>query len=56
MCQCCLLTLQPLGVKAVGNALGFAIILGLTSAIGAALPLVVLHPDDVGTKQGIFTW
>eukprot|EP00045_Choanoeca_perplexa_P003056 m.28451 g.28451 ORF g.28451 m.28451 type:complete len:350 (+) comp11840_c0_seq1:115-1164(+) len=45
-----------LGVKAVGNALGFAIILGLTSAIGAALPLVVLHPEDVGTRQGIFTW
>eukprot|EP00730_Choanoeca_flexa_P004189 TRINITY_DN11623_c0_g1_i6.p1 TRINITY_DN11623_c0_g1~~TRINITY_DN11623_c0_g1_i6.p1 ORF type:complete len:348 (+),score=37.33 TRINITY_DN11623_c0_g1_i6:194-1237(+) len=45
-----------LGVKAVGNALGFAIILGLTSAIGAALPLVVLHPEDVGSREGIFTW
>ncbi|EDQ92293.1 uncharacterized protein MONBRDRAFT_30717 [Monosiga brevicollis MX1] len=45
-----------LGVDAVGHALAFAIILGLTSAIGAALPLVILHPDDIGSRTGIFTW
>lgn len=45
-----------LGTAAVGNALGFALILGMTSAIGAALPLLVQHPDEAGAKTGIFTW
>ena len=45
-----------LGTAAVGNALGFALILGMTSAIGAALPLLVQHPDEAGAKEGIFTW
>jgi hypothetical protein len=40
----------------VGNALGFALIMGMTAAIGAALPLVILHTKDVGTREGIFTW
>ena len=45
-----------LATAIVGNSLGFSLILGMTSAIGAALPLVVLHPDDAGSRQGICTW
>lgn len=45
-----------LGVKIVGNSLGFSIILGMTSAIGSALPLVVLHSSEVGSNEGICTW
>eukprot|EP00049_Salpingoeca_infusionum_P010481 m.180640 g.180640 ORF g.180640 m.180640 type:complete len:377 (+) comp14653_c0_seq31:84-1214(+) len=45
-----------IGVDMVGNALGFALILGLTSALGAALPLVILHPDAVKEREGTFTW
>eukprot|EP00047_Mylnosiga_fluctuans_P015532 m.47342 g.47342 ORF g.47342 m.47342 type:complete len:351 (+) comp5969_c0_seq2:40-1092(+) len=45
-----------LGTAIVGNSLGFSLILGMTSAIGAALPLVALHPDEAGSKVGIFTW
>lgn len=29
---------------------------GLTSALGAAIPLVALHTSEVGTKEGICTW
>ena len=45
-----------LGCDMVGNSLGFSIILGMCSALGAAIPLVALHPDKVGSKQGIYTW
>lgn len=45
-----------LGCDMVGNSLGFSIILGMCSALGAAIPLVALHPHEVGSKQGIFTW
>eukprot|EP01147_Barroeca_monosierra_P002829 gene2829-8146_t len=49
-------TLFGLGVHAVGNSLAFSIILGLTSGLGAAIPLVSLHPSDVSSKEGISTW
>eukprot|EP00040_Diaphanoeca_grandis_P002987 m.23333 g.23333 ORF g.23333 m.23333 type:complete len:421 (-) comp14177_c0_seq1:329-1591(-) len=45
-----------LGCDMVGNSLGFSIILGLCSALGAAIPLVVQHSDQIGSKEGIFTW
>ena len=41
-----------LGVARVGAALGFAIILGMTSAIGALAPLLILHPEDVFSPGG----
>ena len=41
-----------LGVARVGAALGFAIILGLSSAIGALAPLLILHPEDVLSPEG----
>ena len=41
-----------LGIAAVGMGLGFAIILGLTASIGSLLPLVVLDPDRLFTRQG----
>lgn len=44
------------GTDMVGNSLGFAIILGLTSALGSAIPLVALHPSEIGSQEGICTW
>eukprot|EP00052_Salpingoeca_macrocollata_P017839 m.145992 g.145992 ORF g.145992 m.145992 type:complete len:371 (-) comp20516_c0_seq7:48-1160(-) len=44
------------GTAIVGNSLGFSLILGLTSALGSALPLVALHTSEVGSKEGICTW
>ena len=41
-----------LAVARVGLALGFAIILGMTSAIGALAPLVILQPEDVFSPAG----
>ncbi|HEY6290028.1 MAG TPA: L-rhamnose/proton symporter RhaT [Terriglobia bacterium] len=41
-----------LGITAVGMGLGFAIILGLTASIGSLLPLVVLEPQRLFTRQG----
>ena len=41
-----------LGVSRVGAALGFAIILGMTSAIGALAPLLILQPDDFFSPAG----
>jgi L-rhamnose-H+ transport protein len=41
-----------LGVARVGAALGFALILGMTSAIGALAPLLILHPQDVLSPAG----
>ena len=36
------------GIARVGLALGFAVILGITSSFGALLPLAILHPDQLG--------
>ena len=41
-----------LGVARLGAALGFAIILGMTSAIGAIAPLVLLRPEEVFSPAG----
>jgi len=44
-----------LGINAVGLALGFAIILGLTSALGTLIPLVALTPGSIASTKGIAT-
>lgn len=41
-----------LGIAAVGMGLGFAVILGLTASIGSLLPLLVLDPQRLFTRQG----
>ncbi|MBI4165022.1 MAG: hypothetical protein HY508_04740 [Acidobacteria bacterium] len=41
-----------LGVARVGASLGFAIILGMTAAIGALAPMLILHPEDLSTPPG----
>ena len=41
------------GIARVGMALGFAIILGITSSFGSLLPLAILHPDQLGTRHGV---
>lgn len=40
------------GIARVGLALGFAVILGITSSFGSLLPLVILHPDQLTTRHG----
>lgn len=44
------------GVNAVGNSLGFALILGLTATLGSVIPLLVFHIDEVGSAQGLCNW
>lgn len=41
-----------LGVARVGASLAFAVILGMTSAIGALAPMLILHPEDLFTPTG----
>lgn len=41
-----------LGVARVGASLAFAIILGMTSAIGALAPILILHPEDLLSPAG----
>ena len=41
-----------LGITALGMSLGFAIILGLTASIGSLLPLIVLGPQRLFSRQG----
>jgi L-rhamnose-H+ transport protein len=41
-----------LGVAAVGTALGFAIITSLTAALGALVPLAILHPEQAFSSKG----
>jgi L-rhamnose-H+ transport protein len=45
-------TLTGLGLSILGIGLGFAIILGLSAAVGSLVPLLVLTPEKVGTPQG----
>lgn len=47
-------TLFGQGILRVGMALTFAIVLGITASLGSLLPLVVLHPDELFTRQGYF--
>lgn len=41
------------GISRVGLALGFPVILGITSSFGSLLPLAVLHPEELGTRHGV---
>src|ERR1700733_15121140 len=43
-----------LGVDALGMALGFSMMTGIYTALGALVPLVVLTPDLVWTQNGLF--
>ncbi|MGE5644709.1 MAG: L-rhamnose/proton symporter RhaT [Acidobacteriota bacterium] len=42
-----------LGLDAVGVALGFAIIMSMIAALGALVPLAVLHPDELMSRKGL---
>ena len=44
-----------LGITRVGLALGFGIILGTSSSLGAALPFLTLHRNQVFTTTGLLT-
>jgi L-rhamnose-H+ transport protein len=46
-------TLFGLGISRVGMALGFAIILGITSSLGSLLPLVIQNPAELFTSRGL---
>jgi L-rhamnose-H+ transport protein len=46
-------TLFGQGISRVGMALGFAVILGITSSLGSLLPLAVLHPEQMHTHRGL---
>lgn len=39
-------------ISRIGMALGFAIILGITSSVGSLLPLVIFDPGVIGTARG----
>jgi len=41
------------GIARVGLALGFAVILGITSSFGGLVPMAILHPDQLFTRQGL---
>lgn len=45
-------TLFGLGISRVGMALGFGIILGMTSSFGSLLPLIILSPSELWTRRG----
>jgi L-rhamnose-H+ transport protein len=40
-----------LGISRLGIALGFAIILGISASLGSLLPLAILHPDQLLSRQ-----
>ena len=42
-----------LGVARVGMALGFAIIISLTSVLGSVVPMAIQQPDKLATTQGL---
>jgi L-rhamnose-H+ transport protein len=44
-----------LGVEALGLALGFAVILGVTAVAGTAIPLAIERPEDFSARQGALT-
>lgn len=46
-------TFFGLGIRRVGMALGFAIILGVTASLGSLLPMAVLHPEQLATGRGL---
>jgi L-rhamnose-H+ transport protein len=44
-----------LGVKRLGMALGYTIIIGLAATAGALIPMVVVAPEKLGQPQGLLT-
>lgn len=44
-----------LGVDRLGVSLGFGLIIGISSALGALVPLVVQHPEQIATAKGAAT-
>ncbi|MGO8814627.1 MAG: L-rhamnose/proton symporter RhaT [Terriglobia bacterium] len=40
------------GIARVGLALGFSVILGISSSFGSLLPLAILHPEQLSTRHG----
>jgi L-rhamnose-H+ transport protein len=44
-----------LGVKRLGMALGYTIIIGLAATAGALIPMVVMAPEKLGQPQGLLT-
>ena len=45
-----------LGVGAVGQSLGFSLILGTCAVLGSIIPLLVLNPDKVWSDEGKHDW
>lgn len=41
-----------LGIAAVGMALGIAVIISLTAAVGSLVPMAILHPADLFSSRG----
>ncbi len=46
-------TLFGLAISRVGMALGFALILGITSSFGSLIPMAILHSDQLLAKRGL---
>ena len=46
-------TLFGLAINRVGMALGFALILGITSSFGSLIPMAILHSEQLLTKRGL---
>ena len=46
-------TLFGLAISRVGMALGFALILGITSSFGSLIPMAILHPEQLLAKRGL---
>lgn len=42
-----------LSVASIGIALAFAIVLGLSAAVGSLIPLIQLHPEKIFTSSGL---
>jgi L-rhamnose-H+ transport protein len=45
-------TLTGVGLTLLGIGLGMAIILGLSASLGSLIPLLLLHPQQLHTRQG----
>jgi L-rhamnose-H+ transport protein len=46
-------TLFGLAINRVGMALGFALILGITSSFGSLIPMAILHSEQLLAKRGL---
>jgi L-rhamnose-H+ transport protein len=46
-------TLFGLAISRVGMALGFALILGITSSFGSLIPMAILHPEQLLARRGL---